>query len=77
MENKLVDINPDDWESMLNLMENEANYPEPMVGKNENGENVIVEICKDHIQTRTHQKNDWVRVNIYYDDGNVEELYER
>ena len=45
-------------------------------GKNEDGENVMVSIDKDCACIRTYQRNGFVRVNIYHNDGTIEELYE-
>ena len=46
-------------------------------GKNENGENVIITIYPDKTVVRTLQKNNWMRINIYWNNGDVEEVYER
>jgi len=53
----------------------------PLSAKTETGEDVIVEATRDDDgkivwKISTMQKNDWIRVNYYYDDGLVEELYE-
>lgn len=44
---------------------------------NENNENVILEITSEYLKASVHQKNGWVRVNIYHKDKTVEELYEK
>lgn len=55
----------------------------PLVGKNEDGQTIIVSVVKDiedgsdAFKVETAQDNGWMRVNIYYKDGTVEELYER
>jgi hypothetical protein len=55
----------------------------PLVGKNEDGETLIISVVKDietgsdAFKVETAQDNGWMRVNIYYKDGTVEELYER
>lgn len=46
-------------------------------GKNGNGENVVVEEGEGVKVTKTYQSNGWVRVTYEYDDGTVEETYER
>lgn len=46
-------------------------------GRNENGENVIVIEGERVRVTRVHQDNGWVRVTYEYEDGTVEETYER
>lgn len=50
---------------------------EQMFGKNSHGENVIVNRGDDCVYTETFQSNDWVRMNYYYEDGTVEELFTR
>lgn len=42
-----------------------GNYPDALWGENENGEKVMLSICKDGITARVFQKNQWVRVNEY------------
>lgn len=63
----------DTYES-LNAMLGDA---EQMFGKNDEGENVIVERYEEYILTVTFQRNDWVRENYYYEDGRVEEIFTR
>ena len=46
-------------------------------GKNENGDPVIIVKYDNRIETKTYQKNNRVRVNVYYNDGTVEEIYEK
>ena len=53
----------------------------PLHAKTEHGEDVIVEATHDENgkivwKITTVQKNRWYRINYYYDDGTVEELYE-
>ena len=55
----------------------------PLLATNEDGEEVIVEAYGtdengDIIwQLTTMQKNNWLRINVYYKDGTVEALYEK
>lgn len=49
----------------------------PKVGVNEDGEKVMITIDEDAAVIDTFQNNSWVRTNIYYKDGTVEELYGR
>lgn len=46
-------------------------------GKNKDGENVIVEESDGVKVTKTFQSNGWVRVTYEYEDGTIEETYER
>lgn len=45
--------------------------------KNENGDPVIIVKYTNRVEVKTYQKNNWVRVNIYYNDGMKEEIYEK
>ena len=49
----------------------------PLAGTNSDGENVVVEGNDACYITTTIQKNNWCRINEYYPDGTVTELYER
>ena len=57
----------------------------PLVAENETGERVIIEAERDEngnpiwkISTlqEGNKYHNWIRVNYYYEDGTVEELYE-
>lgn len=54
----------------------------PLTGKSENDEPIILTIAgydnDDNViwKTVTYQKNGYIRMNLYYFDGDVEELYE-
>ena len=63
----------DTYESLKAMLGN----AEQLFGKNGDGENVIVEWYGEYILTTTFQHNDWVRLNYYYEDGTVEEMFER
>ena len=61
----------------------------PFAGKNESGENVIIDRgCdrwsyrgeaweKNFFKLTTAQSNGWVRINFVYDDGSTDELYQK
>lgn len=53
----------------------------PIMVKNEKGERVIVEKGHngdlEYYQLSTFQNNDWVRINCYYEDGSIDETYEK
>jgi len=53
----------------------------PLTYTNENDEYVILERSKQGDEEvyilKTAQKNDWIRVNVYYQNGTAEEYYER
>jgi hypothetical protein len=48
-----------------------------MVGKNEDGEDVIVTIDKENATVVTVQANGWHRINTYWPDGTEEETYRK
>lgn len=52
-------------------------YCSALVGIDEDGSPVIVSIDENEATIQTLQNNGWIRVNIYYKDGTVEELYKR
>ena len=53
----------------------------PLTAKTESGEDVIVDAFTQdekivwHIATL--QDNGWIRINLYYEDGTVEELFDK
>ena len=53
----------------------------PISAENENAEYVIIGegyVDGQHFyELRTMQNNNWVRINTYWEDGTVEETYER
>lgn len=46
-------------------------------GENDEGESIIITIYSDRVVTKTLQKNNWMRINTYWEDGNIDEIYER
>ncbi len=54
----------------------------PLFSENSRGENVIItagrtEDGTEFITLKTMQKNDWIGVATYYEDGTEEETYEK
>jgi hypothetical protein len=53
----------------------------PLSGTNDNDEHVILEKGKDDngnfYRVTTAQKNNWCRINTYYEDGIVTEIYKK
>ena len=54
----------------------------PVTYENSKGENAIITkgISEDGTKfftVKTMQKNDWIAVNTYYEDGTIEETYEK
>ena len=55
--------------SRRQMVQEFVDYPDALWGENENGEKVMLSICKDGITTRVFQRNQWVRVNEYDANG--------
>lgn len=74
---KTINFDPKDFKGMQKLMQMADTFTEPAVGVNVDGERVLISVNHDNITVSTHQKNDWVREMIYWEDGTVEELYHK
>lgn len=72
-----VVLDPNDWESMISLMDRHYEFDSVIPARNTNGEFVSISIYKDKIVSETVQHNNWVRKNVYYRDGTCEELYHK
>lgn len=82
LKDKFNQINWADDFSIINFINN--NNSDLLTGKNENGENIVFEIVKgDYIKISTHQKNGFIRINIYTIDKDEsvfiirEEIFEK
>ena len=63
-------VDPTDQEGLREIMDKFGDSELPFDGKNANGEDVLISVCKDSITVRTFQKNGWVRLNTYsFHDG--------
>ena len=69
-------FNPNDYDSLIALMNNHKQYPVMLTGENEDGESIWISVCENFIKTQTFQHNDWIRINYYHRDGTTEEMYE-
>lgn len=72
-----VKIDPNDVKQTRKLVESRNDFDGPLAGKNEEGEDVIVEVMEDCVLFTTMQDNGWMRLTYCYPDGTSEELYER
>ena len=45
--------------------------------KNESGDSVIIAKYTNRVEVKTYQKNNWIRINVYYNDDTTEEIYEK
>ena len=73
----IFELNPSDWNSMLELMDKYGDEPLPFHGEDENGDPIIISVNPDNITTETFQSNGWTRTNIYNRDGYCEGLFDR
>lgn len=69
-------FNPEDFNSMIDMMNNYENYTTTISAANEKNEKVCISVYEDKIVTRTYQKNYWIRENVYHRDGTSEEMYD-
>lgn len=63
------------------LKQETQGYGFPLYGENEDAENQIIEVGANEelgqfFRITTFQHNGWTRINIYYEDGTTEELFE-
>lgn len=51
----------------------------PIIGKDDDGNPTVISRSRngEFYEVRTHQKNGWVRINVYWYDGMTEETYEK
>ena len=75
-ENNMVEINFNNEIQLRELMREYGNSSQMFFGKNEEGEDQQISINFDYIVVDTFQSNHWVRRNIYWEDGTVEETFE-
>lgn len=59
----------DNVASRRRMVQEFGSYPDALWGENENGEKVMLSICKEGITARVFQRNQWVRVNEYDANG--------
>ena len=66
-----------DFRDLLNDFYNNMVEPNIYTTKNENNEDIIIEITNDYLKTSTSQNNGWLRINIYHKDRTTEEYYDK
>ena len=72
MEKAKLDFN--DIEVLRDVIKNYAG--KCGAGHNQNGEDTFCYVFNDHVEVRTYQSNHWVRENIYWLDGDTEEVFD-
>lgn len=75
MAEEMIKFNPNDLDSMIEIMD-KHNGKDMLFGENEKGEKTVASIFKDRIEITTYQLNGWIRINVYWRDETIEELFE-
>ena len=57
---------------LRSLMKEHGNSQFPFFGENEDGERTEIHIAENSIIYKTYQKNGWIRVN-YFDENGIED----
>lgn len=69
------------YEEIENIVDKYDLSDFPLCGANEEGDSIIIYIRKDEkgkcFEIHTFQKNNWIRVNRYYNDGTTEEWFDK
>lgn len=74
---ELESIDVNDLDQVREACSHSEEYDMPLVGYNEDGEMVLVEVTEECVITTTYQKNGWIRKDYTYTDGYSEQLFER
>lgn len=75
--NPYEEFNPNDLFQLTQMIDMADQLDMPLVGENEDGDMVMTEVTQEFVKITTYQQNGWVRVNYFYTDGTVEELYDK
>lgn len=59
--NKVIRFDPNDWDSILKIMDEHGDSKTMYPGTNEKGEEVWISPFPDNVVVKTFQKNGWVR----------------
>ena len=70
-------IDPYDLGKVIYLCDRADRIPMPLVGENEDGEMEMIEVLPQFLKMTTYQSNGWIRINYFYTDGTIEELFDR
>ena len=75
--NPYEEFNPNDMFQLNQMIDMADQFDMPLVGENEDGEMVMTEVTSEFVKMSTYQSNGWIRINYFYPDGIVEEMYDR
>lgn len=75
--NVSIEFDPNNWSSMINLMNEYGSTDYCFSGENIEGESIRISILTDKIITCTYQSNGWIRKNVYHrEDLIIETLFD-
>lgn len=78
MKKEQINFDSTDLRGMIKLMDKYGETSDTaFFGETEEGEEMLLSISKDKIVTRVYQANNWIRVNTYWRDGTIEEMFEK
>lgn len=69
-------FDPNDYSGLLKIMDEHGDSETPFFSHNTDMEDLTISVSKERIDVTTYQDNGWVRRNVYWRGGTVEELYE-
>lgn len=68
-------VNPNDLESMIEIMDTYYDTETMFTGENELGEYVTISVFKDRIVVVTYQDNGYISEKTHWRDGTTEEVF--
>lgn len=72
-----IPIDLTDYESLIEIMDTYNHLDYMLFGEDAEGQSVTISIWPDYIVVDTLQKNGWTRRNVYWRDGDTEELFSK
>lgn len=72
-----VVLNPYDIKGMRKLMKDHGNVTHAFMGRNNEGEVQMISVYSDRVIIKTYQDNGWIQTLTVYQDGEMEEDFER
>lgn len=74
---KDMQVNFTDYSQITRLMKTYGNSNHMFFGENENGESITISVQPNSVTVETLQHNGWTRINTYYENGTIEEMFRR
>ena len=73
---KTIQIDFSNLKEMRYVMDKYHTLETMLVGETDDGERTHTSIYEDQIIHTTYQNNGWIRVNVLYRDGEIEEFFD-